>query len=117
VFYPTIMPYIFIIVTIILVFLSVLKRIDDKLYRGRSLDKWPTNPTYFSEGLVNLVGTAGGIYIAIVSLITFLEIELPARIAFFGIRIEPMAGISLVIAIFQPYIMSIYHRFTLLLKR
>jgi hypothetical protein len=114
VFYPTIMPYIFIIVTIILVFLSVLKRIEDKLYRGRSLD---TNPSNFSEGLVNLVGTAGGIYIAIVSLITFLEIELPARIALFGIRIEPMAGISLVIAIFQPYIMSIYHRFTSLFKR
>lgn len=57
-----------------------------------------------SESLANLVGTAGGIYLSLVMLTTFLEVEVPARISFSAISLEPIAALSFILAIFSPYI-------------
>lgn len=57
-----------------------------------------------SESLAGLVGTAGGIYLSLIMLTTFLEIDLPSRVSLSGVSLEPMAAISFILAILSPYI-------------
>jgi hypothetical protein len=63
-----------------------------------------------SNALANLVGTAGGIYLSVVMLITFLELDVPSKVEFLHINLEPLAAISLLIAIVQPFLMKIFGR-------
>ena len=64
----------------------------------------------FSQALANLVGTAGGIYLSLVMLTTFLDVPVPEKVILVGIYIEPLAGVSIFLAIVQPYILKIYHK-------
>ena len=57
-----------------------------------------------SQAIVNLVGTAGGIYLSLVLLQTFLEVQTPRSIALAGMDLEPLATISIALAIVQPFV-------------
>ncbi len=64
----------------------------------------------FSEAIGGLVATAGGIYLSLVLLATFLRLELPSTINFYHIRFEPVAGTAVLLALFQPFLMRILNR-------
>lgn len=57
-----------------------------------------------SLAIQDLIGTAGGIYLAITLLISFLKIVIPDKIIIFAIEVEPIALISILLAVFQPVI-------------
>lgn len=88
----------------ILIFLSLKERL--KLRRSRK--EWDvigeSKSTALSESLAGLVGTAGGIYLSMVMLTTFLELDVPSRVNFSSISLEPMAAISFILAIVSPFI-------------
>ncbi|MHB1419967.1 MAG: hypothetical protein ACYCX4_10395 [Bacillota bacterium] len=67
--------------------------------QGKVPDKLLPSP--LSRSLAELVGLAGGIYISLLLLVTFLEISLPERIDFLGMKMEPLALLALSIAIIQ----------------
>jgi len=50
------------------------------------------------------VGVAGGIYLSLVMLTSFLKITLPQSILLLGVEVDPLATISLLLAILQPWI-------------
>ncbi|WP_003541256.1 hypothetical protein [Desulfotomaculum nigrificans] len=92
------------VVATILVWLSIRERMRLKRYRKDWDVIGESKASPLSESLANLVGTAGGIYLSMVMLTTFLEIEVPARINISSVSLEPMAATSFILAIASPYI-------------
>lgn len=97
-----------IIVVLVLVPLSVRERIRLNRYRDKDWDAiGEAKSTPISRALTNLVGMAGGIYLSIILLVTFLEIKVPERIKFGTVSLEPIATISILIAIIQPFVIRV----------
>lgn len=55
-----------------------------------------------SEAISQMVGIAGGIYVALVLLFGFLEIEFPQQIQIANITLNPVALGSILLACIQP---------------
>jgi hypothetical protein len=64
--------------------------------------------TPLSQALSNLVGVAGGIYLAVVLLLNFLKIPVPEPRLFLGSTVDPLAFASLWVAILQPFYFRLY---------
>ncbi|MDO7787479.1 hypothetical protein [Desulforamulus aquiferis] len=97
----------------VLIFFSLKERIRLKRYRKEWDVIGESKNSALSESLAGLVGTAGGIYLSLVMLTTFLEVDVPTRVNVSTVSIEPMAAISFLLAIASPYI----NRFLIGLKR
>jgi hypothetical protein len=99
---------ILIIVVLFLVGISVRERV--LLYRYREKD-WNSigegKSSPLSQALANLVGVAGGIYLSLVVIATFMEVQLPERIHLGGLGMEPLAFVSILMAVAQPYMQRI----------
>ncbi len=67
--------------------------------------------TPFSRALMELVGIAGGIYLGLVMLITFLGIDIPEKINFFGIFLDPVALLAVFLTLIQPLVMRLWYGF------
>ncbi|NLI12942.1 hypothetical protein [Pelotomaculum propionicicum] len=96
-----------IVTVIFLAVISVRERIRTRLMREKD---WgfigETKASQISQALANLIGVAGGIYLTLMVAATFLELQLPARVHFGGISMEPLAAISIIIALAQPFAVS-----------
>ncbi len=92
------------------VLLSLTERV--KQYRRRDKD-WSiigeAKASPLSLALANMIGVAGGIYLSLVILVTFLELELPAKVNIAGFNLEPLAAISITAAVLQPYFSRLYY--------
>lgn len=55
-----------------------------------------------SMALQELVGTAGGVYLSIVMLVSFLKIDLPQTLEVLEISFDPLALFAILSAIVQP---------------
>lgn len=55
-----------------------------------------------SEAVQQLVGIAGGIYLSLVMLISFLGVTPPAQICFLDMLLDPLALLSILLACLQP---------------
>mgnify|MGYP000913089786 CR=1 FL=1 len=99
---------ILVITILFLVSISVRERI--LLYKHREKD-WSAigdaKSSPLSQALANLVGVAGGIYISLVVIATFMEVQLPERIYLGGLSMEPLAFVSILMAVAQPYMQRI----------
>lgn len=99
---------IFTAVVLALVFWSLRERVRIAVYGvGKGLDTEPRDSP-FSRALANLIGLAGGIYLSLVLLLTFLDIKVPSRVHFGKVELEPLATLAVVIAIVQPLLLQIY---------
>ncbi len=61
----------------------------------------------FSRALVQLVGIAGGIYLALGLFTSFINLELPERIKAWGFGLDPLAVLSVLLAFVQPYLIRL----------
>lgn len=89
---------------------SVRERVRLRLYREKDwggISESKAGP--ISQALANLVGMAGGIYLSMIALVSFLEIELPASIRIGRISMEPLAVLAFGLALLQPFIIRILH--------
>lgn len=93
---------------LILLAFAVVMSVNER----RFLLMWRSQPTSspLSTGLAQLVGTAGGIYLALEVLFSFLKIpeDWWSDSTFV---IEPLALISLFLAIIQPFVIRAWMRF------
>ncbi len=93
----------FVIVVILAVF-SVRERIRARLMREKD---WgfigEAKSSQISQALTNLIGVAGGIYLTLVVAATFLELQLPPLVHLGSISMEPLAAISIIISLLQPF--------------
>ncbi|ACX52744.1 hypothetical protein Adeg_1651 [Ammonifex degensii KC4] len=63
-----------------------------------------------ARAVLNLVGVAGGVYLALSLLLDFLGVNLPSRVSWRGITFEPLAAIALTFALLQPWLLELYRR-------
>ena len=99
------------ILAIIVVF-SLRERVRLRRHhlRDKNWDAIGENKTsVMSQSIASMVGTAGGIYLSVVVLFSFLEVELPAKVDLAGMRFEPVAAVSFALALIQPFVLRIMH--------
>lgn len=99
---------ILIIIVLLLVIFSVRERVRYHRYREKDwsfIGEAKSSP--LSQALANLVGVAGGIYLSLVVMVTFMELQLPERVQVCGFSLEPLATVSVLIALTQPYLQRV----------
>lgn len=74
---------------------------------GEALENAVPSPASVAMG--ELIAIAGGIYLSLILLVSFLKISMPDKIIIFSMSIDPLALIALSIAILQPVILSVYY--------
>jgi len=99
--------FIFILLVFILLAFSVRERIKNLTLKERAWDGSETKSSPLSSALSELIGTAGGIYLCLVMLFSFLELQLPSKIHLLHMELEPLATVSFTLAIIQPYIVKL----------
>lgn len=99
---------------IILILLSIRERIYVIKKKQELLDL-PVEPreTPVSDAIVDLIASAGGVYVALLMFFSFLKIELPETIKIIAVEVDPLAFTGLVIALIQPFFLS----FKIMLER
>lgn len=91
-----------------LVVLSLFLRIQNKKRVESHQLPEHTRPSLFSEALQELIATAGGIYLSLVLLVTFLQIELADKWQIYEIKMDPLALTALSLALIQPLVLRLY---------
>lgn len=91
-----------------LIYLAIKSRIFLNRQRRKELPETINSP--FSEAITQLLGIAGGIYLSLVMLSSFLSIPIPETISFFSWTVDPLALFSLLIAVFQPLMLTVLKR-------
>ena len=66
-------------------------------------------PSPLSKAIGQLLGIAGGIYLALSLLASFISLELPQKIDAFGLFMDPLALAAMFLAIVQPYTIRLYY--------
>ena len=61
-----------------------------------------------TQAVQELLATAGGVYLAIVALVSFLKLDMPDKISLMKIAIDPLAGAAIVLAIVQPFFTRLF---------
>lgn len=96
------------VIILLLVLFSVRERVRHYRYREKDwsvVGEAKSSP--LSQALANLVGVAGGIYLSLVVMVTFMELQLPERVQVSGLSLEPLATLAVLIALAQPYLQRI----------
>ena len=103
------MGLVFIFAVFVLLTLSVWKRWRLNVQRTKSWDLLAeSKASPLSRAMAGLVGTAGGIYLSLVLLATFLNLNVPERVRLGEVYLEPIAAISIALAIIQPFILNYF---------
>ncbi|MGB9866898.1 MAG: hypothetical protein ACPLPR_03180 [Bacillota bacterium] len=58
----------------------------------------------YSIAIKQLVAVAGGIYISLTALCSFLDLEVPKRVWLAGAQVDPIAVLALCLAALQPLV-------------
>lgn len=68
----------------------------------RAVDPTKVQQTVFSLAVQELVATAGGVYLSLIALISFLRLDIPEKMVVAGIGFDPIALLAIGVAILQP---------------
>jgi len=103
------MEPVFIFTVFVLLILSIWIRWRLNAQRSKSWDFLAeSKASPLSRAVAGLVGTAGGIYLSLVLLATFLNLNVPERVRLGEVYLEPIAAISIALAIIQPFILNYF---------
>ncbi|MCR4440913.1 MAG: hypothetical protein QHH10_02135 [Peptococcaceae bacterium] len=99
-----------IVLLVLAVLLGAVKtRIN--LKRTRSLEKIENAaPSPASVALAELVAIAGGVYLSLVLLTSFLDMSVPDRVRVLNMTMDPLALIAILIALVQPFLIVAYYK-------
>ncbi len=103
----------FFLITLFIILVSIAISTKKRLKRMREIGNFENavdSPTSYAIG--ELVAIAGGIYLSLVLLASFLKLSMPERIVIYGWSFDYLASIAVVLAILQPIILSLYYRVT-----
>ena len=91
--------WIVLLLVLILLTLSVWQRIK---YFRKTVDENKIIASPLSLAIQDLVAIAGSIYLSLIMLVSFLKLNIPETIRFCEISIDPLAFLSISLAIIQP---------------
>lgn len=97
---------------LILFIFSLAERVRRKRGKGAGKKELPVEPrpSPISEALGELLAVAGGIYLALLMAVSFLGLEIPDRIRLGSLLLEPLAALSVVLALLQPWLARLWFR-------
>jgi len=75
-----------------------------------SLEEVTPKASPLALAVQELVATAGGLYLSIVMLISFLKIDLPGKVTLYTIALDPLALLSMGLAIIQPFFFRLMNK-------
>lgn len=85
--------------------LAVRLRMKNTLYRQEQAISSP-----LAEAMSQLVGIAGGIYLSLVMLVSFLGVDAPQKICFLDMLFDPLALLAILLACLQPFGLAFLRR-------
>ncbi len=106
----------FALVTAALVAVAVLaarekaRQRDREVLTMRGSDVPPPRPTPLSQGIVDLVAVAGGIYLSLVMVASFVGFSIPGKVEFLGGNIDPVAALSVFLALIEPFVSRLFEK-------
>jgi hypothetical protein len=98
-------------IILILFFLLLTFSLLQRLKRYRQMNG--TNEIKISPlslALQELIAISGGIYLSLIMLVSFLKLDIPDKIMIFELSIDPVACISILLTIIQPFFMKIFYK-------
>lgn len=99
--------WVIVFIAIILAGFSVRERMCLISYRDKNWDViGESKSSPLSRAITNLVGMAGGIYLSMVLLVTFMEANIPEKVHIGSIALEPLATIAIILSIIQPFVLK-----------
>ena len=102
------MEILLLVLVVVLIVFAVKEKVKQKIKAAPFYDMpEEAKASPVSQALTELVAIAGGIYIALLLLTTFLGLELPAKITVISIEFDTIAGIALFLALVQPFVLKI----------
>lgn len=97
------------IVLIGLVFWAVRSKAKVRKFRNDpKLEGTVASPA--SVALGEMVAVAGGIYLSLTLLASFLKIAPPDKVSLFNLSMDPLAMLAIIIAVLQPIFLALYYR-------
>lgn len=69
----------------------------------RTVDSGKVKPSPVALAIQELVATAGGVYLSMVALVSFLRLNIPEQLGLAGITFDPLALLAICIALTQPW--------------
>lgn len=70
-----------------------------------------TKASPLSLAVQELVATAGGVYLAMLALTSFLKLDMPERVSLLQAAVDPLALTAIGLAIIQPVVIRIFQKF------
>jgi len=102
------------VLLLVLVWLAVKSKTRLKRRTGLRKNSFdlPVEPkdSLISTALAELIATAGGVYVSLLLLVSFLDLTVPGSMEILGIEIDSIAAIALIVALFQPIIMGLFKK-------
>lgn len=96
-----------IVLLLLAITLSLVQRVFEKKRSEKQELPEHVKKSPFSEALQELIATAGGIYLSLVLLVSFLQIDLAEEWFVFDVGMDPLAFISLLISVVQPFFVKL----------
>ncbi|MEN6411152.1 MAG: hypothetical protein ABFC84_00120 [Veillonellales bacterium] len=73
----------------------------------RRMEEKDTKSSPLAQAIRDLVAVAGGLYLSLIMLVSFLKLDLPEKISLYEVSLDPLACIAIGLAIIQPLFMKI----------
>ncbi|SET13343.1 hypothetical protein [Anaerobranca gottschalkii] len=101
--------YLILVIFLLLIYLSLKLRNINRRTVAESYGFEPVESP-ISKSIVELISTAGGIYISLTLALSFLKIDYAPMYQLLGVEFDILALLSIILAIFQPVIVFIYNK-------
>lgn len=88
----------------LLLILSLLERFK----HFRQIHNSDIKNSPLSLAIQELIAVSGGIYLSLIMLISFLKLDIPDKILVLQIWLDPIACISILLSIIQPFFMKFF---------
>ena len=79
-------------------------------YYRNHLNGAETRASPLSLAIQELIATAGGIYLAIIGLTSFLKLDVPEKVLLFHVSMDPLALSAIGAAIIQPLLVKMFNK-------
>ncbi len=98
-------------IILILFFLLLTFSLLQRLKRYRQMNS--TNEIKISPlslALQELIAISGGIYLSLIMLVSFLKLDIPDKVMILELSLDPVACISILLTIIQPFFIKIFYK-------
>lgn len=99
-----------VLIFLVMLYGAVAMKLNLRKTRGNDMtEKAVTSPA--SKALGELVGIAGGIYLSLILICTFLKLTVPTSIKVASMEMDPLAAVAVIVAVSQPFFLHVLAKF------